>query len=150
MKAMLLAAGYGSRLGEITAKKPKCMVTVGGEPILGHWLNKLDQLGVNKFYVNTHYLSEQVEEYLCHHPLRKKIETLYENRLLGTAGALNRNRHLFDETTFVVHVDNYCHDNLQGLIDTFDNRPAEALMSFLFSSPQAPPLAASSLLIKMG
>ena len=138
MKAMLLAAGYGSRLGEITAKKPKCMVTVGGEPILGHWLNKLDQLGVNKFYVNTHYLSEQVEEYLCHHPLRTKIETLHENRLLGTAGALNRHRHLFDERTFVVHVDNYCHDNLQGLVDTFDNRPAEALMSFLVFKSASP------------
>ena len=65
MKAMLLAAGYGSRLGEITAKKPKCMVNVGGQPILGHWLSKLNQLGVNKFYINTHYLSEQVEEYVC-------------------------------------------------------------------------------------
>ncbi len=138
MKAMLLAAGYGSRLGKITAKKPKCMVTVGGEPMLGHWLNKLDQLGVNKFYINTHYLSEQVEEYVRHHPLRKKIETLYEDRLLGTAGALNRHRHLFNETTFVVHVDNYCHDNLKGLVDTFQNRPIEALMSFLVFKSSTP------------
>ena len=138
MKAMLLAAGYGSRLGKITAKKPKCMVTVGGEPILGHWLNKLDRLGVNKFYVNTHYLSEQVEEYLGHHPLRKKIETLHEDRLLGTAGALNKNRHLFDETTFVVHVDNYCHDNLHGLVETFHKRPAEALISFLVFTSASP------------
>ena len=138
MKAMLLAAGYGTRLGEITAKKPKCMVTVGGEPMLGHWLNKLDRLGVNKFYVNTHYLSEQVEEYLCHHPLRKKIETLHENHLLGTAGALNRHRHLFDDTTFIVHVDNYCHDNLRGLVDTFHKRPAEALMSFLVFKSSTP------------
>lgn len=138
MKAMLLAAGYGSRLGEITAKKPKCMVTVGGEPMLGHWLNKLDRLGVNKFYINTHYLSEQVEEYLCHHPLRKKIETLYENRLLGTAGTLNRHRHLFDETTFIVHVDNYCHDNLRGLVNTFQQRPADALMSLLVFKSSTP------------
>ena len=138
MKAMLLAAGYGSRLGEITAKKPKCMVNVGGQPILGHWLNKLDQLGVNKFYINTHYLSEQVEEYVCRHPLRGKIETLHEDRLLGTAGSLNRHRHLFDEVTFVVHVDNYCHDNLNGLVDTFHSRPAEALMSFLVFKSSSP------------
>jgi len=91
----------------------------------------LDQLGVSKFYINTHYLADQVEEYVCQHPLRGKIETLYEDRLLGTAGTLNRHRHLFDEPTFVVHVDNYCHDDLTGLIDTFHNRPAEALMSFL-------------------
>ena len=138
MKAMLLAAGYGSRLGEITQKKPKCLVTVGGQPILGHWLEKLDQLGVNKFYINTHYLSEQVEEYVNQHPLREKIETLYEDQLLGTAGALNKHWHLFDEATFVVHVDNYCHDNLDGLIDTFHNRPAKALMSFLVFKSSSP------------
>ena len=46
MKAMLLAAGYGSRLGDITQKKPKCLVAVGGQPILGHLLDKLDHLGV--------------------------------------------------------------------------------------------------------
>ena len=138
MKAMLLAAGYGSRLGEITDKKPKCLVTVGGQPILGHWLKKLDQLGVNKFYINTHYLSEQVEEYVNQHPLREKIEILYEDQLLGTAGALNRYRHLFDEATFVVHVDNYCHDKLDGLVDTFQNRPAKALMSFLVFKSSSP------------
>ena len=77
MKAMLLAAGYGSRLGEITNKKPKCLVAVGGQPILGHWLKKLDQLGVNKFYINTHYLPEQVEEYVNQHPLREKIAVSY-------------------------------------------------------------------------
>ena len=138
MKAMLLSAGYGSRLGKITAKKPKCMLTVGGEPMLEHWLKKFYRLGVKKFFVNTHYLPEQVNEFVNQHPLRNNIEVLHEDQLLGTAGSLYRYRHFFDETTFIAHVDNYCLDNLDGLVDAFYNRPSEALLSLLVFNSLSP------------
>lgn len=138
MKAMLLAAGYGSRLGHITSKKPKCLVEVGGEPMLGHWLKKLYLLGVTQFFINAHYMSEQVDEFVSQHPLREKIKILHEDKLLGTAGSLAKYRNLFDETTFIVHVDNYCHDNLEGLVNAFYKRPAEALLSLLVFKSSSP------------
>ena len=53
MNAFLLAAGYGSRLGNITLSTPKCLLKVGEHTMLEHWIQKLDQLGVKHFFINT-------------------------------------------------------------------------------------------------
>jgi len=63
MKAVILAAGVGSRLGSITYEKPKCMVRVGGKPILGHQILAYISAGIKDIIVVTGYKSNTVEEY---------------------------------------------------------------------------------------
>ena len=59
MKAFLLAAGVGSRLRPITDTTPKCMLTVGGRPLLEIWLDAFAQAGVDEVLVNLHHLPER-------------------------------------------------------------------------------------------
>jgi len=124
MKALLLAAGIGSRLGELTKTTPKCLMKVGGQTMLDHWLGKLDKLGVTDFLINTHYLADQVDAFISTHPLCDRINISFEPILLGTGMSLvNHLEWLKTDDCFVVHVDNYCEDSLEGMCNTFRNRP---------------------------
>ena len=62
IKTLLLAAGLGTRLRPITLKTPKCLVEIDGIPLLGIWLEKLNNIGCDEVLINTHYLNEQVEK----------------------------------------------------------------------------------------
>ena len=64
IKALLLSAGFGTRLRPLTLKTPKCLVKVNGVPLLNHWLLKLEKLGCEEVIINTHYLSHKVLEFL--------------------------------------------------------------------------------------
>ena len=55
MQALILAAGYGKRLGELTKKTPKCLIKIKSKSLIDIWLEKLNNLGVNKIYINIHY-----------------------------------------------------------------------------------------------
>ena len=124
MKALLLAAGLGSRLGELTKMKPKCLMTVGGQTMLDHWLYKLARLGVTEFVINSHYLAEQVDAFIYTHPLRDRIHISFEPELLGTGMTLYRHSEwLNSDDCFIVHVDNYCADSLEGMCSRFSSRP---------------------------
>ena len=139
MKALLLAAGYGSRLGQHTKTKPKCLIDVNGQTMLDHWLFKLEALGVESFIINTHYKSEQVENYISNHLLNSKITLDFEPELLGTAGTVARHSHeLINSDCFIVHVDNYCQDNLQALLKSHFARPGSTMLMLTFttSTPQ--------------
>ena len=95
-KALLLAAGLGTRLKPITKNIPKCLVRVGNEPILGIWLNNLSKAGCESVLINTHYFSNQVEDYLKKKEFgNMQIVTSYESSLLGTAGTLIKNSDFF-------------------------------------------------------
>ena len=64
LKAILLSAGYGTRLRPLTLEKPKCLIKINKKPILEIWLDKLSRLGCKEVLINTHYLSEQVDEFI--------------------------------------------------------------------------------------
>lgn len=112
MKAMILAAGIGSRLGALTCSTPKCLMPLGnGETILDHVAKKLITLGVSEIIINTHYLGALVQE----HVKTKKsygisVHFSEEVTLLDTGGALKRVRHHFEgESAFYLHnADIYC------------------------------------------
>ena len=89
IKALLLAAGYGTRLRPLTLNVPKCLVEINGEPLLSNWLYKLENLGCEEVLINTHYLSEKVVEFLEKFNSQKlKINISHEKEILGTAGTL--------------------------------------------------------------
>ena len=90
MNVLLLAAGKGTRLMPITKETPKCLVKINGKPLIEYWLDKFIPLkSIKKVYINTHYLSNKVSEYLSYYGDKKKIEILFEKKLLGTAGTLS-------------------------------------------------------------
>ena len=63
MKALLLAAGIGTRLKPITNTIPKVMVEVGGKPCLQHNIELLIKYGIKDIAINTHYLPEEIRNY---------------------------------------------------------------------------------------
>ena len=108
MKALLLAAGFGSRLGQLTKTSPKPLINVGDTPILDFCLGQLANAGVTDVVINTHYLSDQIETYLETYTAPLKISLSFEEHLLGTAGTLKKHFDKLATDDFIVmHADNY-------------------------------------------
>jgi len=94
MNAMILAAGRGTRLGELAKAIPKCLVELGGEPLLARHLTYLEQQGAQRVVVNAHHLAEQVEQFLAAYDGPLETACIFEPQLLGTAGGV---RNALDE-----------------------------------------------------
>ena len=91
MRAIILAAGKGERLKEVTQKIPKPMIRVQGKPILEHNIDRLKSFGLTELFINLHYLPKTISDYFgdgSRWGLR--IIYSYEPRLLGTAGAVRK------------------------------------------------------------
>lgn len=88
MKAFLLAAGLGTRLRPLTDTTPKCMIEVGGRPLLDIWLDALQSAGVDEVLVNLHHLPEVVTAHLDLRQGGPSVCTFFEPELLGSAGTL--------------------------------------------------------------
>lgn len=112
MKALLLAAGLGTRLRPLTLQTPKCLLPVGGKPLLAYHLEALQHIGITDVLINTHYLHEQVDVFVGRyqevHP-DMRVTTVYEPELLGSAGTLRQNAAYFadQEHILVVYADNF-------------------------------------------
>ena len=133
MKALLLAAGLGTRLRPITDTIPKCLVTIRDIPLLQIWLEELIKVGVNEFLVNTHYLNEQVEKFVLHSPYKDKITLVYEEKLLGTGGTILKNKDFFKDcdSFMVIHADNYSLCDYNRFINSHYNKPKSTIMTMM-------------------
>jgi MurNAc alpha-1-phosphate uridylyltransferase len=105
VKAMVLAAGLGSRLGVLTRGVPKCLIEVGGKTMIAHVLERLKLHGVTDVVVNLHYLGDLVKEYLINNSsFGLHIIFSEEEDLLGTGGGLKKVQQFFDgEQAFILH-----------------------------------------------
>lgn len=106
MKAMIFAAGLGTRLRPITDNKPKALVEVGGEPALHRVLRNLHDAGVDEIVVNVHHYPNQVIDYLnANTPEGVRVDISDESDcLLDTGGGLLAARHYLDgEESFFLH-----------------------------------------------
>jgi mannose-1-phosphate guanylyltransferase len=132
MKAILLAAGYGTRLKPLTDYIPKCLVNIGGVPLLEIWLSRLTAVNVTDFLINTHYLSDQVSTFAKNSLYESNITLTHENFLLGTAGTLMANLDFFEgKDGMLIHADNYCLEDLNDFIAAHLNRPEGCLISMM-------------------
>jgi mannose-1-phosphate guanylyltransferase len=132
MRAILLAAGFGTRLQPLTLDIPKCLVPIKGRPLLELWLEKLFDAGIESLLVNTHYLSDQVERVIASSKFKNKVEIVYEPILLGTAGTLLENLNFYkNQDGLLLHADNYFEGDLRSFIAAHKNRPPSTLMTMM-------------------
>jgi mannose-1-phosphate guanylyltransferase len=135
MKAFLLAAGVGSRLRPITDTIPKCLVDIGGRPLLGIWLDAFARAGVNEVLVNLHHLPDAVREYVAARTGPPSVRLVFEPVLLGSAGTLAANRQwVADEDFFLVcNADNLTDFDLRELIDAHQEGDSIATLTVFHS-----------------
>lgn len=140
MRALLLAAGLGTRLRPITDTIPKCLVPIHGKPLLDYWLESLfSGHDIERALVNTHYLAQVVDDHVARSPWRSRIDLVFEPELLGTGGTLVANRERLGEgPVLVAHADNLTDFDVRGFLAFHAARPAKAAMSMLAFRTDAP------------
>jgi len=132
MRALLLAAGVGSRLRPVTRTTPKCLLDVNGRPLLDYWLELLFGAGIERVLINTHWLAEQVDAYVKASRFESRIDLVHERELLGTGGTVLANRQWFQGQPFLLaHADNLTDFDVAGLIEAHRMRPPGHLMTML-------------------
>lgn len=132
MKALLLAAGHGTRLRPTTGHTPKCLVPINRRPLLDYWLHLLLDRGDCEVLINTHYLREQVEQHVRAHRWAANITLVHEPELLGTGGTLLHNREFFgNEPVLVAHADNLALFDLDAFWQAHLDRAADVAMTMM-------------------
>ncbi len=159
MKAFLLAAGLGVRLRPITNTIPKCMIPIGGKPMLHHWFSLLKEHGITDVLINLHHLPQKVIEYVkslevrtqglnfefpalnhCHQASGFNITMFCEEELMGSAGTVRENADwVRSETEFIIaYADNLTNANLTKLLRFHrDKKPILTMGLFHSDYPQA-------------
>jgi NDP-sugar pyrophosphorylase family protein len=110
MKAMVLAAGLGTRLWPLTNDRPKALVEIGGRTLLEITLARLGVFGVREVIINVHHFADLVVEYLrANNNFGMRIEISREDLLLDTGGGLKKAARFFLEDSkdndqpFILH-----------------------------------------------
>jgi mannose-1-phosphate guanylyltransferase / phosphomannomutase len=130
MRAMILAAGLGSRLHPLTAHLPKPLVPICNRPLLWHLIRRIAQAGIDEIAINLHYRGDQIRRWLGHgehHGV--KVTYSEEIELLGSAGGVRRMRDFFgDEPALIVHGDILFDVDLSAIIQYHLARSAQATL----------------------
>lgn len=123
MKAVLLAAGLGTRLRPLTESIPKCLVPIHGKPLMQHWLDLLLPGQIDQILINTHYLPEAVERFVRASSYREVLHLVHEAELLGTGGTLLRNRAFLEGGPFLLaHADNLTRFDVKAFTEAHAHR----------------------------
>lgn len=97
LKAMIMAAGMGSRLEPLTLMMPKPLIPVMNMPLMDIILTQLSELGVKDVISNTYYLADQIIDRYKKNNLGINFNYIKETKLSGTAGGVKKCQHFFDE-----------------------------------------------------
>jgi len=105
-KAIVFAAGLGSRMGAISDTLPKPLVKVGGKPLIDHMLDRLAEAGLDTAFVNVHHLADQIEAHLKPRSSPKIIISDERGHLLDQGGAIKKLMPVLgDEPFFICNSD---------------------------------------------
>ena len=140
IKALLLSAGYGTRLRPLTNHWPKCLMPIGKRALLEYWLETLWQSGIQDTLVNVHYLPSIVKTFLARPRFNSWVNCVTEIKLQGTAGTLQTNTDYLDGcTVLLVHADNWCQCEFSEFIRYhFFDRPEGTLITMMTFDTDAP------------
>jgi mannose-1-phosphate guanylyltransferase len=137
VRAVLLAAGLGTRLRPLTDTTPKCLVRIGDRVLLDIWLDALADAGVDEVLLNTHHLADQVAAHVAAREDGPPVRLLHEETLRGSAGTLRAAREILaDEPSFLaVNADNLTDYELADLVSAHDQGDSAATLT-AFHAPR--------------
>jgi MurNAc alpha-1-phosphate uridylyltransferase len=132
-RAMVLAAGLGTRMRPFNGQVPKPLVKVGGKALIDYVLDRLAAQGIERAVVNVHHLADQIERHLAQRQQPKIVISDERSELLGTGGGVVKALpHLGDAPFFHVNSDTIWIDgvraNLARLAESFDAARMDALL----------------------
>lgn len=119
VKAVLLAAGLGTRLRPLTNSMSKCLLPIGGKPLLQYWFENLIAARVREVLVNTHWLHEKVESFIADWDNRSlKVTIFHEPALLGSAGTILATREWWEDASelLILYADNFTTVRLEDVL----------------------------------
>jgi NDP-sugar pyrophosphorylase family protein len=102
MKAMILAAGLGTRLLPLTQEKPKPLFLIAGRPLLDILIRTLQDSHCEAVIINTHHLAEMIDEFVQAQDYGIPVHTRYEPTILDTGGAIKNVEDFWDENPLLV------------------------------------------------
>ncbi|MFZ0611943.1 MAG: sugar phosphate nucleotidyltransferase [Desulfobacterales bacterium] len=102
MKAMILAAGFGTRLRPYTDFRPKALFTIADQPVLDRMIRQLVAAGCSAIVVNTHHLHDQIEVFVADAKYPVAVHTRFEPVIRGTGGALKNVADFWNDRPFMV------------------------------------------------
>ena len=132
MKCVLLSAGKGERLLPYTKIKPKCLVDLSGTNLMEIWLEKVKKLNFDEIIINTHHLSNVLQDEINKISKRlniKNISFYKEEKLLGTGGTLWSLQTKINDDFFVINTDVYAEISLKKIQDTFMSNTLDCLIA---------------------
>jgi len=101
-KAMILAAGLGKRMLPLTKKIPKPLIIVGSKNLLERSIELLIKIGIKELIINTHYLSQEIDNFLKTKNYEIDINVVQEQKLLDTGGGILNATKKFENNPFYV------------------------------------------------
>ena len=126
---VLMAGGLGRRLKPMTDECPKPLLKVGNKPILENILENFRENGFSRFYISVNYMSDMIEEYFGDGSRwGVEIKYLYEDKKLGTAGAISLIKEKHSEPMFVMNGDLLTKVNFQQMLDFHIEHKADVTM----------------------
>lgn len=128
MKALILAAGFGTRLKPYTEQVPKPLFTIDNRPLIDHTIRKLEKAGVTRIEINTHHLSDQIEDFVRSNNYSADINVVYEEKILETGGSIRNALSGRDEDLLVVNGDIFFEFDLKDLIDSHEKSKFATLL----------------------
>jgi D,D-heptose 1,7-bisphosphate phosphatase len=141
-KALLLAAELGTRLRPLIDSVPKCLIPIGGKPLLDIWIERLTECGIREAAINTHALAERIRVHIAEVNAKNDIHLVeaFEPVLLGSAGTVTANADLANDVdeVVIIYADNFSNIDLRPLI-AFHRLHTDPLTMVLFraSNPSA-------------
>jgi len=119
---LILCAGFGKRVAPLTDKTPKPLLKIKNNVLLDKSINFLEKFGINKIKINTHYLAQEIENFIRAQNYKIKIEISYENEILDTGGGIkNLIKNEVDENFLVLNPDTIWNDKYLDEVVQMEN-----------------------------
>ncbi len=120
---MILAAGYGKRMKNLTDSKPKPLLEINNKELLRHNIDFFMDLGCKEIVINTHYLHEQIKDFIKKYYSNSNIQLTYESTLLNTGGGIKNALSLLGDKNFLVTNADilWKEDNKKDILDFINN-----------------------------